>query len=205
MRSYISAYSRLQQLPDIFSTITLMRLMGLTSATAHIYTSRWVKEGTIAPTGPRTATFYNLVKRPDAQTTLQYQAILMEYPAAVLTGESVLHAAGWITQIPSQLQIAIPMRRSYPQLHGVNLVPESKKWFEATEPYILKPEEADFSTIGLRSLTPAMALAHLHARPDAWHPDPDDLDIPREEEVRLDEARQVMGFKKAGRPRVIAM
>jgi len=38
---------------------------------------------------------------------LRVAALLFEYPSAMLCGESVLHASGWITQIPASLSVAV--------------------------------------------------------------------------------------------------
>jgi len=74
-------------------------------------------------------------------------ALEFEYPSAILIGESVLHAAGWITQIPAQLSVAVLRRRSY---------------------------------------------ADLFADAAAWHPDPDDLDIPPEAQGAVTSACELL-------------
>ena len=105
----------------------------------------------------------------------------MAYPNALMVGESVLHAAGWITQIPSTLQVAVEktsLRRSYKQHDGFTLLPRPLAWFARAHPHVLSPQKAKFNTYGLHTVPPDFALADLYATPGAWHPDADDLDIP---------------------------
>jgi hypothetical protein len=54
---------------------------------------------------------------------------LFEYPSAILCGESVLHAAGWITQIPAQLSVTVLSRPSYVSLHGFEIRGRPLQWF----------------------------------------------------------------------------
>jgi hypothetical protein len=125
-------------------------------------------------------------------------ALLMAYPSALLTGESVLHAAGWITQIPQQIHVAVEKRRSYVQMAGVALHPKPLNWFRTVP--ILLPTQAKFSSYGLRTLPPAWALADLLADPLAWHPDADDVDIPDASRAELEQARaqvQQLGTRHA--------
>ncbi len=103
---------------------------------------------------------------------------------------TVLHNAGWITQIPQALHIAVEQRRSYVQITGCQLHPKPLAWFKAVT--LLQPSQAAFTTHGLRTLPPAWALADLQADPHAWHPDPDDLDIPQGSAEPLQTARAVL-------------
>jgi hypothetical protein len=101
-----------------------------------------------------------------------------EYPSVVLMGESVLHEAGWITQIPAQLSVAVLSRRSYVSFHGFEIHGRPLSWFKKVHSFI--DPEAQKRVYNLRALPPAIALADLYADAAGWHPDPDDLDILRE-------------------------
>jgi hypothetical protein len=89
------------------------------------------------------------------------------YPSAVLSGESVLHNAGWMTPIPANVSVAVLSRRSYAKLDGFEITGRPKSWFLRVHPSIVAPYQAEFSTYGMRTLPPALALADLYARRDA--------------------------------------
>jgi hypothetical protein len=119
---------------------------------------------------------------------------LFEYPSAILCGESVLHAAGWITQIPAQLSVVVSSRPSYVSLHGFDIRGRSISWFRKIHPQ-LEPS-AEKWVYGLRALPPALALADLYADPDGWHPDPDDLDIPDSDHDSVLSAFELLGLDR---------
>lgn len=73
----------------------------------------------------------------------------------MLMGESVLHAAGWITQIPQALHVVAEKRPSYLQMQDVALHHKPLGWFKTVA--ILQPTQAKFASYGLRTLTPAWA------------------------------------------------
>jgi len=50
------------------------------------------------------------------------------YPSAVVRGESILHSAGWITQIPQRINIAVLESRTYVDISGFVLSPINKDW-----------------------------------------------------------------------------
>jgi len=104
----------------------------------------------------------------------------MVYPDAVLRGESVLHNAGWTTQIPQRLNIAVLERRSYITINEATLAPKKQAWYNTVRPYLLRPTNRDnIATFGFPALPPALALADLYSKSGIkdWHPGPDDLDI----------------------------
>jgi hypothetical protein len=173
---YIGALNRLKNLPEVFNVNTLSRLMGMPKPTVLAYLTRWKAKAWVEQAGPRSGIYFNLLANPLAASEHRVDALLMAYPSAMLMGESVLHAAGWITQIPQQLHVAVEKRRSYVQLSGVELHPKPLDWFKTVA--VLQPTQAKFNTYGLRSLPPTWALADLLADPLAWHPDADDVDIP---------------------------
>lgn len=181
--AYISAIERLKHLPEVFTINTLSRLMDCPKPTVLAYLSRWRSKGWVEPAGPRSGVYFNLFKNPLAASEYRVDALRMLYPSAMLMGESVLHAAGWITQIPQVLHVAVEKRPSYMQLQGVELHPKPLSWFKTVP--ILQPTQAKFSSYGLRTLTPAWALADLLATPFAWHPDADDVEVPEDSQAEL--------------------
>jgi hypothetical protein len=185
---YVSSIDRLRSLPEVFSINTLGRLMGIPKPTALVYLSRWRAKAWIEPAGPRCGAYFNLVRNPQAANEHRALALLMEYPSATLMGASVLHAAGWTTQIPSQLQVAVETRRSYMQFTGFDLHPKSLEWFRAVT--FEKSKGAYIPIYGLRAITPAWALSDLLETPKAWHPESDDLDIPPKSETSIARARK---------------
>lgn len=184
---YIGALERLRNLPEVFNVNTSSRLMGMPKPTVLAYLTRWKAKAWVEQAGPRSGIYFNLLANPLAADQHRISALLMAYPSALLTGESVLHAAGWITQIPQQIHVAVEKRRSYVQLSGIVLHPKPIGWFKTVA--VLQPLQAKFNTYGLRSLPPAWALADLLADPLAWHPDADDLDLPEGSPAELQQAR----------------
>ena len=184
---YVGAVERLKNLPEIFNINTLCRLMGMPKPTVLTTLTRWKAKSWVQQAGPRSGIYFNLLANPQAADEHRMGALLMVYPSALLMGESVLHAAGWITQIPQQLHVAVEKRRSYVHLSGIALHPKPLDWYQTVA--IVQPEVAKFNTYGLRSLLPEWALADLLADPLAWHPDPDDLDMPSSSHAPLQQAR----------------
>jgi hypothetical protein len=160
--------------------------MGMPKPTVLAYLTRWKAKAWVEQAGPRSGIYFNLLANPLAASEHRVGALLMAYPSAMLMGESVLHAAGWITQIPQQIHVAVEKRRSYVQLSGIALHPKPLDWFKTVA--VLQPTQAKFNTYGLRSLPPAWALADLWANPLAWHPDADDVEIPDGCQAQVDEA-----------------
>lgn len=183
---YVGALERLKNLPEVFNVNTLSRLMGMPKPTVLATLTRWKAKAWVEQAGPRSGIYFNLLANPQAADEHRIGALLMAYPSAMLMGESVLHAAGWITQIPQQLHVAVEKRRSYVQLTGIALHPKPLDWFKTVD--VLQPREAKFSTYGLRTLPPAWALADLLADPLAWHPDADDVDVPDNSQAQVAQA-----------------
>jgi hypothetical protein len=96
----------------------------------------------------------------------------------MLCGESVLHEAGWITQIPARLSVAVISRPSYVSLHGFDIQGRPLSWFKKVHPAV--DPSPDKRIYGLRALPPPLALADLYGDAKGWHPDVDDLHIPQE-------------------------
>lgn len=184
---------RLRSLPEAFTFSAFCRLTQLSNKSAAVWLARWKAKGLIEPAGDRAGIYFNKVKTGEVDGSLRVAALLFVYPGAILCGESVLHACGWITQIPASLHAAVMPRRSYISLHEFDIHPRPMSWFKKVHPCVdSSPEKQIY---GLRALPPALALADLYGDPQGWHPDPDDLYVPEEELGSVDAAAHLLGVK----------
>lgn len=168
-----SAIEVLRSAPEVFDLSTFQRLNGLERRQAHVYLSRWAKAGLVQSAGPRVGVYFNLIRDPAGVSTRAAEALDLVHGTAVMNGASVLHAAGWTTQIPHRVTVAALSRQTFPQLDAFDVVPRRRSWFEkvADNDGMLR----EGGTYGLPSLTPAFALADAFKHVDGWRPDPDDL------------------------------
>lgn len=172
-----SSVERLRELPEVFTLAAVASLGAMSKKAATVYLARWTSAGLAEASGPRSGVYFNLIKRPEITGEMRLKALLSTYPSAVLIGESVLHGAGWTTQIPRKVSVAVISRKTYAQVNGFEVSGRPLSWFRKVHGELLAPAEAEFPTYGLRTLPPALALADLYGTRGAWHPDPDDLDI----------------------------
>jgi hypothetical protein len=187
-----SALTRLRELPEAFTFAGFCKLNRFSNNAASVCLRRWKEKGLIEPAGERAKIYFNKLRSPQVDGALRVAALLFEYPSAILCGESVLHAAGWITQIPAQLSVAVLSRPSYVSLHGFDIRGRPLSWFRKIHP-LMEPS-AEKRVYGLRALPPALALADLYADRDGWHPDPDDLDIPAQDHDSVLSAFELLGL-----------
>lgn len=171
-----SAIDRLRNLPEAFTLAAFRRMTGLSDNAAAVCLHRWKTKDLIEPAGERAGIYFNKLKVPQPDTALRIEALLYEYPSAIFCGESVLHAAGWITQIPAQLTVAVLSRPTYVSLRGFEIRGRPLSWFTAIHGAV--NARGNDRVYGMRALPPALALVDIYAVPTAWHPDPDDLDVP---------------------------
>ncbi|MGH9622881.1 MAG: hypothetical protein ACRD4G_00910 [Bryobacteraceae bacterium] len=179
-----SAIDRLRSLPEAFTFAAFRRLTGFSENAAAVCLHRWKQKDLIEPAGERARIYFNKLKNPQPDTALRIEALLYEYPSAILVGESVLHVAGWITQIPGQLAVAVLSRPTYVSFRGFDIRGRPLSWFNAVHADV--SARGNDGVYGMRALPPALALVDLYGDPQAWHPDPDDLDVPP------DQAREVL-------------
>lgn len=206
---YLSAFERLSVLPPLFSLNTLVRATSLPRASAKVLLTRWCAKKLVESAGPRAGIYFNRVLDRDGSIAHAVKALVMKYPSATLCGASVLHGAGWTTQIPSTLHAAVEARSSYAKIDGVTLFPRPVAWFQLMQDHRAwaaptgKTAEAEATTYGLRALTPEWALADLYADKSmhSWQPDADDLDIPRNGLLALRRARKIMNGSASLLPR----
>lgn len=172
--AYISASKRLAELPEVFTGSDLTVLFGWTSAVCSTYLANWRKAGLIQPLGGRSDVHMNLVRNRQCNPLA---ALRRAFPRAVLLGVDRLREAGWTTQIPTRLEVALPVGSPRYSLPGFDLSTRSDKWFDRVAPGL------DRSPNGIDSLRPAWALADMLARAHdkrirtAWLLAPDDLDL----------------------------
>ena len=188
-----SALTRLRELPEAFTFAGFCRLNRFSNPVAAVCLRRWKEKGLIEPAGARAKIYFNKLRSPQVDSSLRVAALMFEYPSAILCGESVLHAAGWITQIPAQLSVAVLSRPSYVSLDGFDIRGRPLSWFRKIHS-LMDPSETK-RVYGLRALPPALALADVYADPKAWHPDPDDLDISTEDRQSVLSAFELLGVR----------
>jgi hypothetical protein len=156
------AFERLRAWPAIFNVNQAARYLGTPdNDSASVYLARWKKRRMIQSTGPRSGVYFNLVADPHAAQDKLVDALLLAFPSAVLIGASVLHSAGWTTQIPSKLQVAClgarDGRRSVPLWDEVAFFTRPKTWYGRLHSQISRDRSAGV----LPALSPAAALPML--------------------------------------------
>ena len=179
-RIYTSSVDRLASLPEIFTGGDLTVLFGWKSAIASSYLANWRKAGLVKSLGGRSDVHMNLVVNRQFNRDA---ALRRAFPNALKLGVEILRAAGWTTQIPTVIDVAVPPSRSLYLLEGFELTQRPEKWFQTVEPGIQRV------SVGINQLRPAWALADMLARAqdrrvrNAWLLDPEDLDF---DSVRAD-------------------
>lgn len=202
----LSSLERLRALPEVFTTKTLAGQLGGDVNKASVYLARWKKNSLIAPLGPRAGVHFNLLRAPDAEEEFRMDAVALVLPGAVIAGVSALHDAGWTTQIPRQIEIFVPARRTTPELHGFDITTRPAAWFAQARREVQVPGPVPM-------IRPAFALADLW-NAGSWRPDVDDLewdlidagpledafaffgnDVPEEWRAELEDAQSSMSFR----------
>lgn len=173
---YTSAIRRLALLPEVFTGGELAVLFGWKSGICSTYLASWRKAGLVQSLGGRSDVHMNLLRNAQASPLL---ALRRAYPQAVKIGMDVLREAGWTTQIPSVIDIAVPSGSTLHHLPGFALTTRTAKWYASVS------SGTEHAAHGIDRLQPAWALADMLARAKdtrvrhAWLPDPEDLDLPR--------------------------
>lgn len=186
-----SALARLRDLPEAFTFAGFCKLTRFSNKAAAVCLTRWKEKGLVETAGERARLYFNKLKCNEIDGSLRIAALLFEYPSAMLCGESVLHAAGWITQIPAHLSVAVISRPSYVSLHGFDIHGRALSWFKKVHP-ALDPS-SDKRVYGLRTLPAPLALADLYGDRKGRHPDLDDLHIPPEDVAAVGAAATLLG------------
>jgi len=188
-KSRISSMDRLSKLPALFSLTDLCRLHGMSIESAKLWVNRMARLDKVKFVGPRTGYYFNSLIFPNAHINNLLDAVQAIYPSAIVIGANVLHAYGWITQIPQIYDVAIISQKSLAAIYGVELHMRPRSWYieQQKNNAVLRQGESHFS---IDSLTPLAALedARAHKHTSIWVPDPDDLyipDDPEEDVIRL--------------------
>ena len=191
--SRISVIERLLPMPEVFDLGMFVMASGLDKESAKVNLSRWASKGYIEMAGPKAGIYYRRLAATMGASEQIEAAVRMLYPSATICGPSVLHRAGWTTQIPQQLHVAIETRPSVAQLFNVVLYERPIEWFRAIHQNRGFEAEVGIQPsglpAGLRALKPAWALADMYSARDGWVPDDDDLDIPESVAVDRELAR----------------
>ena len=172
-----SVHSRLLSLDAVF-TLEELRATGLKERSERNALSRWSDEKMVARAGLRLGIYYNLLRDRRGSDAHLGDVAIRVHGRAVIVGGCAFHDSGWTTQIPRVLTIAVPDRRSIPQIHGVAAYRRPEEWFDAVAEDLKTSGRGRF---GLPTLSPPMALADalLH-RDTLHHLTPDDIEIPDE-------------------------
>lgn len=193
-----NAVKRLSELEVIFTLNDLRYpsdesgIYPLSYGSAKTFVQRMIANEWVAASGPSTGFYYNLIKERDAKRNRVLEVAARLYPEAIVIGPMVLHAYGWITQIPKVYDLAVSdERRTLASIDGVNLLRRSRQWYadhQEENAFLVEGE----SPYALQSLTPLAALVDIQKHKDMWEPKEDDLyipDDPNEGVVRLKYAR----------------
>jgi hypothetical protein len=88
------------------------------------------------------------------------------YPEATVIGSTALHRAGWTTQIPASIHVAVLDTRMPVEADLYDIVGRPAYWFGRS------PD----SLWGLPALSPIQAIVDAWQFDDQWRPAPDDLE-----------------------------
>ncbi len=174
-------------LPAVFSLPILQARLGGDANKAAIYATRWHTRGLLERAGPRLGIYYNRVRDPQGLEASRLQAARLVFPSSVLIGSTVLHDAGWSTQISQVREVAVLVRRSYPAVDGVVFHGRTRVWYGQVHDGIIRDGVVP-------ALKPAMALADAWADPELWHPDLDDLEAEDVDWPAAQKAFEVLGL-----------
>ena len=170
----ISTINRLLSMPAIIDINMLMR-EGMSRETAKNWAQRAADRQMIDPAGPRLGVYYNLIKDRAGRKKYLGELLIREFSTPVVIGATAINAHGWTTQMPRQLEVAVPVthnRRRSPQVYGAFIVPRSLLWYKRVAGHV-----TNTGLYGLPLLDPEYALADCYRYRDTWVPDPDDIDI----------------------------
>lgn len=177
-KEYRSAHEKLQELPDMFSINTAVKILSMPRQSVRNDLSTWTQKKYLKPFGPKCGIFFNIYKNPRADKDYWYNALQEIYPDAIFSGVNVLREASWMTQISRRSEIIIRKRPTYVEISDVFLLPRSKSWYKRYQPGI---------HLDLKStLSPEYALVDL-CEQKGYIPDPDDLFLEDEDIVKIKE------------------
>lgn len=168
-------------MPPVFSLADICAKQNMSSAVARVSLARWSSCGMVCAAGSKTGVYFNLAVCPDAPSSHLGSAVALVHPNAVVLGPSVLHDAGWTTQIPHGLMVGVLEARSYPAMNDVHLHKRPQAWFDRLPK---SGGELGIGRHGLPVMSPEWALADMLVHADARHAlKPDDVEIPDDADI----------------------
>lgn len=203
-----SVIDHLQAMPDVFDLGLFLLTTGVSRGSAKVMISRWASKGYVELAGPKAGLYFKRLGATMDRSQQIEAGVLHLYASATTCGATVLHQAGWTTQIPRELHVAIEERPSVVQISGVKLYQRPLSWFRTVHDQKGFEVEPHASIHSMRRLRPHWALADMMTFRDGWVPDEDDLDIPDQKaENAVEMARQALAapapeIKPRPRPRM---
>ncbi|MDO9435753.1 hypothetical protein [Hydrogenophaga sp.] len=176
--SRTSVIEHLQAMPDVFDLGLFVLATGVARASAKVMLSRWASKGYIELAGPKSGIYFKRLGALLDHSEQVEAGVLHLYPSATICGATVLHRAGWITQIPHDFHVAIEGRPSAVQINGVTLHQRPLLWFQTVHEQSGFAPDSHASLQSMRKLRPHWALADMMTFRDGWVPDEDDLEFP---------------------------
>ncbi len=178
---------RLANLPAVFHYRDLEKL-NYTLASARVVVTRWAQEHLIEPIGRRSGFYLNPVNPPPGPV---WAALLPRLsPSSVIIGQAALFHAGWLAQLPGNIEIAIPNRKRFPVLEGITYVTWKRNQFRCLTC-------ASDAYEGVPVLCGEAALLELLARAPRQLID---LSLQLPEGVSVDQIRQEADKLRQGKP-----
>lgn len=189
--SRVSALDRLRDLPEVFSLRAAATALDLEIETMRIYAFRWRQKGLVENFG-RTGVHFNLLKNPDAASTMIPEALYMALGNLPLVeiGGSVLADTGLTMQRHIRLEVAVICERrpTLPTLPGISLLRRPIWWgsylsqkarHRAARSMILPCASASLS------LADAILSRHLDGSGSVVRPMPDAAWMPTQDELAV--------------------
>lgn len=178
---YTSAFSRLSELPEVFTGRDLALKYTWGQQMVSTYLSNWRKAGLIRSLGGHSDVHLNLVatKHPNVDV-----AVMRVWPLALRVGADVLREAGWTTQIPSAPELVIPADSRLFRVDGFTVTSRSATWFDKVR------NAREQAPNAIPRLLPIWALADMIDRAmdrrlkSTWLLAPDDLDLSEAAQAR---------------------
>ncbi len=193
--TYQSALKRLDAVPEIFTGGDLTTLFGWTSAICSNYLAVWRKAKLVKSLGGRADVHMNLLRNRNANIEAALRRL---YPRAIKVGVDILREAGWTTQIPRTIEVAVPHKSSIYRLHDVEVTTRTEKW------YVTVAVGTERVAQSIDRLNPAWALADMLNRANdkrirhRWLLAPDDIDLDAaRQDVSMHQAIQALALNKS--------
>ncbi len=183
---------RLRALPPLFTSGDVTRLFRWSANTADRRIDLWRDYGMVESFG-RTGLHFNRVVDPRSPDHYADQALWRLFPSMWVGHATVLHEAGWTTQIPRDRHVYVMSRRSYPSVPGYVLHGRPKRWYDRAR----DQRDPETPVGGIRRVRPVFALADVIGRDELAGLDPDDIetDVAGEQGLELAKVHRLITRK----------